>query len=96
MPRRTANETLTDKKRKMVVEEMIAENLLKSFPPARGRRGHGRNCGSFSGGRPWRNAGASRIPTPRRTITVLGSWPSARSRDTSGGTPKGTKDSAGG
>ena len=23
--------------------------LLWSFPPARGRRGHGRNCGSFSG-----------------------------------------------
>ena len=22
---------------------------LRSFPPARGRRGHGRNCGSFSG-----------------------------------------------
>ena len=29
MPRRTVNETLTDKKRKMIVEEMIAENLLR-------------------------------------------------------------------
>ena len=34
MPRRTENETLTDKKRKMVVEEMIAENLLKKTPLA--------------------------------------------------------------
>ena len=34
MPKRTANETLTDKKRKMIVEEMIAENLLKKTPLA--------------------------------------------------------------
>lgn len=34
MPRRKAEETLTDKKRKMIAEEMIAENVLRKTPLA--------------------------------------------------------------